>query len=250
MLRLQTLGTIDLRREGGERVDELLEQPKRLALLAYLAPHQPRGPVRREKIVSVLWPDSSSTSARAALSTTLSRLRDTLGGEVLRGRGQETIVLSDRHFTSDVAAFREAFDAGRFPEAVELYGGPFLEGFRPPDARPFEDWMVLRREQYHERAYRAAMEAAGEARRAGDVIGAEAFLRRAREIDPLREEAVREVVDLRVEHGDTACPIKAYRDFRDRLDQEVGLSPSEELRSRIRALTPGGDGGEVERGAS
>lgn len=242
MLRFRTLGTIDLRTEDGERLDELLGQPKRLALLSFLAVHQARGPVRREKLVSLLWPDSSSSSARAALSTTLSRLRDTLGGDILRGRGRETIVLSDARFTSDVADLRAAFAASRHREAAGLYGGRFLEGFRPPGARPFEDWLARRREEYHDRAYRAAMEAAGEARRAGEVSAAEDLLRKAREIDPLREEAVREVIDLRAEHGDTACPIKAYRDFRDRLDQEVGLSPSEELKTRVRSLTPGAEG--------
>lgn len=94
MLRFQTFGTIDLRREDGERLDELLDQPKRLALLAVLAAHQSAGPVRREKLISLLWPESAPSSARTALSTTLSRLRDTLGEEALRGRGEESIALS------------------------------------------------------------------------------------------------------------------------------------------------------------
>lgn len=250
MLRFQTLGTIDIREDDGERLDALLGQPKRLALLAFLTSHQPRGPVRRQKLVSLLWPESSSTSGRAALSTTLSRLRASLGGEVLRGRGQETILLSAEHFRSDVAAFHAAFEAGRYREAVELYAGPFLEGFRPPDARPFEEWVARQRDRCHQQAYRAAMEAAGEARREGDLNGAEACLRRAREIDPLREEAVREVIDLRAEHGNTACPVRAYREFRDRLAEEVGLSPSEELRARVRALTTGTGGEEAARGTS
>lgn len=249
MIRFRTLGTIDLRTEDGERLNELLGQPKRLALLAFLAVRQPRGPVRREELISLLWPNSASSSARAALSTTLSRLRDTLGGGVLRGRGRETIGLSDSRFTSDVVALQTAFEADRHREAAELYGGRFLEGFRPPDTRPFEDWVDRRRERYHEQAYRAAMEAAGKARRAGDLSVAETFLRKAREIDPLREEAVREVIDLRAEHGDTACPIKAYRDYRDRLDEEVGLSPSEDLKARVQSLTPGVDVEEIDTAA-
>lgn len=236
MLRFQTFGTIDLREEGGERRDELLDQPKRLALLAVLATHQPAGPVRREKLISLLWPESAPSSARTALSTTLSRLRDTLGEEALRGRGEESIALAEEHVRSDVAAFQRACDEERHRETVELYAGPFLEGFRPPDARPFEEWVARRRDEYGQRGYRAAIEAAREARDTEQWGVAEASLRTALEIEPLREEAAQELMNLFVDRGDRASALQVYEDFRERLGVELGLSPSEGMSEAARQL--------------
>lgn len=242
MIRFQTFGTIDLRREDGERLDALLGQPKRLALLAVLAVRQPAGPVRREKLVSLLWPDSSPSSARAALSTTLSRLRNALGEGVLRGRGEESIGLSEDHVRSDVATFQTAYGEERYRAAVELYEGPFLEGFRPPEARPFEEWMARRRDEYGQQAYRAAMEAAGKARSEGDLGPAEACLRKACEIEPLREEPVQGLVTLLADRGDRATAVQLYRQFCSRLEEKVGLSPSDAFKGRVRALQSGSDG--------
>lgn len=244
MLNFQTLGTIDLRRDGGERLDGLLQQPKRLALLSYLAAHQLAGPVRREKLVSLLWPDSSPSSARQALSTTLSRLRKTIGAEALRGRGDEVIGLSGEYVRSDVAAFQKAVAEERHRDALELYGGPFLEGFRPPDSRPFEEWLARRRDRYDQRAFRAAMQAAEKAWREGEAAVAEASLRKAGEIEPLREEPTRELMELLADRGDRASALRVFQDFRRRLDDEVGIPPSAELVSLARRLRTdsGGEG--------
>lgn len=236
MIRFQTLGSIDLHREDGERLDQLLDQPKRLALLAYMAARQPSGPVRREQLLSLLWPDSSPTSARQALSTTLSRLRDTIGDDVLAGRGEETIALSAEGLRTDVTEFQRALGEDRFRTAVDLYGGPFMQGFRPPDVRPFEEWVARRRDEYARRAYRAAMKAAEEAREAEEWRAAETCLRKARDIEPLREEATRELLELLSRRGDRASALEVYDRFRKRLDEDVGLSPSDGLVSLARRL--------------
>lgn len=245
MLEFRTFGTIDLRSSDGERLEGILDRPKRLALLAVLAAHQRSGPVRREKLLSLLWPESSPSNARTALSTTLSRLRQDLGEGVLRGRGTQAVGLAGDRFRSDVAAFESALEEDRHREAAELYEGPFLEGFRARDARAFEAWVDRRREDYRQRAYRAAMEAAAVARDDGDAAAAEACLRRAREIEPLREEAVRELVELLAREGDPAPALRVLRAFRDRLDAELGLAPSDELErlaDEVRAGRGEGDG--------
>lgn len=54
MLRLTTLGTIRLERDG-EAVP--VPQPKRVALLAYLALARPRGLHRRDTLLAMFWPE-------------------------------------------------------------------------------------------------------------------------------------------------------------------------------------------------
>lgn len=137
-----------------------------------------------------------------------------------------------------MAAFQQACDEERYREAAELYEGAFLEGFRPPDARPFEEWVARRRDQYTQQAYRATVEAAGDAGDAEEWGVAEACLRKAREIEPMREEAARALMEVFAGRGDRASALRVYEELRNRLDEEVGLSPSEELTSlaeRIRS---------------
>jgi DNA-binding SARP family transcriptional activator len=66
MLELHTLGSVDLLGTEGEEVSGVLSQPKRLALLVYLAVEP--GPHRRDTLLTLFWPESDETHARNALS--------------------------------------------------------------------------------------------------------------------------------------------------------------------------------------
>jgi len=59
MIRLRVLGTVDLRDDGGRDLNAILAQPKRLALLTYLALARPSGFHRREVLLSISWPPPS-----------------------------------------------------------------------------------------------------------------------------------------------------------------------------------------------
>lgn len=238
MLEFRTFGTVDLREEKEGRLHALLQQTKPLALLSYLAARVPVGPVRREQLVSLLWPESAPTRARAALSTTLSRLRGELGGEVLTGHGREAIALSGEHFRSDVADFDRAVDEDRYREAIDLYRGPFLEGFRPPSARPFEKWMDQIRDRCRQRAYAAAMRSAACAREAGRRVAAEQYLERALQIEPLREDAIRQLIVLLAEQTNVARALQLYDSFRARHEEALGFGPSDELLALVSDLEP------------
>lgn len=179
MLEFRTFGTIDVRTGNGERRTSLLDQPKRLALLAVLSARRPGELIRREQLVSCLWPDSAPSAGRSALNTTLSRLRRELGTEVFRDSGTRTLGLSTRHFRSDVGQFVAAVADDRVRRAAELYRGPFLAGFRLPGNRRFEEWVEERRTSYSRQAYRAVIRTARQKLEDDDLEGAEAAYRRA-----------------------------------------------------------------------
>lgn len=247
MLKLRTFGTIDLRRSDGERLDALLDQPKRLALLLVLAAHQRDGPVRREKVVSLLWPESSPSSAREALSTTLSRLRAALGEDVLQGRGTETIGLSGEHFRSDVAAFQSAVEEGRYRDAADLYQGPFLEGFRPPNVRPFEKWMDAERTRLA-RSYREALETLAErAERRGEPQTAAGWWRERVNEDPYDSRVARRLMKALVAAGNPAEALRVARTHTRLVRKELGTEPSPEVRELAERIEAGeAEGGSAE----
>ena len=68
-LTLRVLGTVAL--AGRDGAEALLAQPKRAALLIYLAAARPSGHHRRDRLVSMFWPEHSQEHARAALRKAL-----------------------------------------------------------------------------------------------------------------------------------------------------------------------------------
>lgn len=244
MLEFHTFGTIDVRDRGGERRTSLHDQPKRLALLAVLSARRPGELIRREQLVSRLWPDSAPSSARSALNTTLSRLRRELGEEVFQDSGTQAVGLSPRHFRSDVGEFVAAMDDERFGRAGELYHGPFLEGFGLPGNRPFEEWLEERRSTYRRQAYRAAVRTGRADREANRLDAAEAAFRRALRIDPLKEESAAGLIRVLIEAGRPSDALQIYRRFRERRRDELDLPPSPELRELVEGLRHS-DGGET-----
>ncbi|MFL5546384.1 MAG: cyclase, partial [Gemmatimonadales bacterium] len=141
MIRLRTLGALDLRGPEGQELRPVLAQPKRAAVLAYLALATPRGPHRRDTLLALFWPEQDTEHARNALSQAIHFLRRSLGGEVLAAHNGEGLGLDWKNFWCDAAIFEEALDGGRFTEALDLYRGDLLEGFHVADAPEFGQWL-------------------------------------------------------------------------------------------------------------
>ena len=155
-LELRTLGRATLCRDGAE-AEDIVHQSKRFALLVYLAVAAPGGFHRRDTILSLFWPDLSEKRARNALNKALHFLRFHLGSEVVESRGSVEVGLKADSVWCDAVAYQEAYEGGRLGEAVELYGGPFLEGFHVSEAAEFEHWVDRQREHFEQR-YSAALQ--------------------------------------------------------------------------------------------
>ena len=106
MITLRTLGTICLTAESGSELEALLSQPKRLGLLAYLASPRPGTWHRRDILLSVFWPELDSGKARTALRNALYTLRQQLGPEVIRTRGDEEVSVNPNALQVDAAELR------------------------------------------------------------------------------------------------------------------------------------------------
>ena len=83
VIRLLTLGPLELRGSGGQELRTILAQPKRVALLAYLALATPRGTHRRDTLLPLFWPEDDTEHARNSLSQSVHVLRRSLGTDVI-----------------------------------------------------------------------------------------------------------------------------------------------------------------------
>ncbi len=151
-VELRTLGSLQLKDGGGRPLLPTLSQPKRIALLAYLALATPRGVHRRDKLLALFWPELDERHARANLRKQLHSLRHALGNNTVRDRAKEEVGLDPDSFWCDVWAFEDALEQGDAAGALELYRGDLLEGFFASEAPEFERWLEDKRAQLREQA--------------------------------------------------------------------------------------------------
>lgn len=236
MIELRLLGTLDLRRDDGGSLQSVVLQPKRMALLAYLAAATPRGPHRRDILLGLLWPELDVDRGRGALSKALHHLRGSLGVEALMNRGEEAVELDGARVGSDVARFQEALAAGDLARALDLYGGDLLHGFFLSDTPDFERWLDGERTRLRDDAIRAAGVLAEQVRAAGDLPGAVGWARRAQSLAGTREPEVRRLMALLDEAGDRAGALRSYDDFVTGLRADLDVDPSPETRALAEAI--------------
>jgi len=238
MIRLQLLGSLDLRDEDGRELRAVLAQPKRLALLAYLAAASPFGPHRRDTLLGIFWPGLDQEHARNALSKAIHFLRRALGERAIASRTAEELAVAPEVVWTDVRAFAEALDAGRTDEALELYRGDLLPSFFVSEAPGFEEWLEGERARFRVRAAAAARILAErhEARR--HLTLAVACARRAVDLSGGDERPLRRLIELLDRAGDRAGAVRAYEDFVRKLATELEVEPAPEtvaLIERIRS---------------
>ena len=240
MVRLQILGALDLRSGDGAGPDTelraVLAQPRRLALLAYLAIAGPRGFHRRDSVLSRFWPEDDSARARASLNRAIYFLRRELGDGVLLSRGDEEIGLNGERVWCDAAEFNAAFAAGDWETAMRLYRGELLPGFHIGGAAGFEEWLERERARLRESASRAAWKLAEREEEAGRIASATSWARRGVELDPFREVAFRRFLSLLDRTGDRAGAAHAYARFADEMSAELDVVPSPETQQLIDAI--------------
>jgi serine/threonine-protein kinase len=238
-LELRTLGSADLRGpidDGPLR--EVVRQPKRLALLAYLAVATPPGQHGRNHLVGLLWPEMAPERARAALRRALYFLRQRLGDGVLVGKGADRVGVDRSRLWCDAAALDRRVAAHRFEAALELYRGELLPGLQVDGAHGFQRWLDRRRQELRMAASGSAVSLAARARVADDPAGEAAWLERAVEISPEREPVLRDLLRARARSGDRGRALETYRRWQRGRERDLGISPSAETRQladRIRS---------------
>jgi len=239
MLRLRTFGSVDLQGPDDRDLRSVLAQPKRLALLIYLAVARPSGVHRRDELLALFWPDLDDARARDALNQALRFLRQALGPDTFVRRGGEDIGVDPAVLWCDSAAFQSALDEGRPAEAMELYQGDFLQGFFIEEGGGFEEWMDRERSALRESAARGARQLAEEHASGGALTLAIDWGRRALELAPDDERALRRLLRLHDKAGDRAGAFRLYDAFVRRFEEEFGCAPAPETKALAERLKAG-----------
>ncbi|MEP6729118.1 MAG: BTAD domain-containing putative transcriptional regulator [bacterium] len=237
MAHLRTFGRLELVRGESPATQVLPMQPKRLALLAYVALATPRGAHRRDALLALFWPELNADDGRRALRQALHGLRHQLGDGVLASSSDDRIGIADGDFTCDAIAFDHAFDERRFADALALYHGDCLDGVFVSDVAPeFEQWVDATRARTRDRAASAASALADEARRVGDTAAELRFTGHASQLAPDDEARVRAWMRALHSSGDRAGALREFQKFERRMADEYDAEPAKETRALAEEL--------------
>jgi serine/threonine-protein kinase len=235
MLKLLTLGTLDLRRADGGRVTGPVDQRKRMALLVYLATGA--GETRsRDTLLGMFWPGLAESGARRALNQALFAMRTALGRDVIESCGTHGLSVSPQALWCDAVAFDVSLRRGREAEALGLYAGDFAPGLYVSGCSDFDQWVETTRHSLRVRAAHAASSLSAAAAAIGHFEESIAWARRQLEVAPHDESAVRSIIRQLAELGDRAEAVDVYESFAKRLRDELLLDPSPETARLVRDI--------------
>ncbi|HEU4754914.1 MAG TPA: BTAD domain-containing putative transcriptional regulator, partial [Armatimonadota bacterium] len=236
-----------LRVQLGDQEITRFRSQKFAALLAYLA-YPPQRAYTREHLAELLWPNEEPQVGRNNLRVALSSLRRQLeppgipAGAVLQA-DRSTVRLNPELVWTDIAEFETLLRAagqaqadrervGYLERAVELYSGELLAG-------QYEDWIPSEQARLSDLFFSAASQltriwSAGE-----EPERAIQLAHRMVRLDPLREEAYRELIRLYTAAGQPGAALRQYRELERLLATELGAAPSDLTRRLAREVAAG-----------
>lgn len=233
---LRVLGGVELLAPDGRSVRSVLAQPKRLALLIYLAAAGRIGLHRKDTLLALFWPDADDRHARQALKGAVYFLRHGLDQRVVVTAGDDEVGVDKERLDCDAVLFDRALDSGATEAALDLYRGELAPGFLVSGLPGFERWLEMERTRLRERAVRAAVGLAERDEELGQLASAERWARRATVLSPFDERAARLRMRLLDRLGDRAGAIRTFGEFSQRLRDDLEVEVSPETQALITAV--------------
>lgn len=214
----------------------LITQPRRVALLSFLALARPRGLHARDTLLAMFWPESDTAAARQALRNALHGLRRPLGESAVVTAGHHLVGVDSELVQCDVHEFAAHLDAGRVEVALRMWAEP-LDGFHVSGAPMFEQWLDTERAAIREHVRRGVLRAAHQYAAAGDKAAASSILAAALEHFPLDEVFLRAQIAMLAESGDLRGAVRRYRAFVAQLAKDDGGGPEPATSALVAGLT-------------
>jgi DNA-binding SARP family transcriptional activator len=188
----------------------------------------------RSALAGRLRPEVGEESARKTLRDAVYELRRVLGpaGRDAIVATREQVGLEPELVRADLWEFRRRVAAGEPEAAVEGRMGELLAGM---DA----DWVLRARDEHAAELGAVLASLAERADAAGNLDAAVRWTRRRLEVEPLAEEAHRDLIRRLAGAGDRPAALTAAAALSDRLRRELGVPPSPQTRALVEDVRRG-----------
>lgn len=240
LLELSLLGEAVIRRGGAPIAG--LNSRKAEALLIYLAcnSRQQSQGIARSRLADLLWDERTEDLTMSNLRTLLTRLRPHLTPHLIINRDS---VLFDRshpyhldveELEQTVAASRQEYiskgaysgdTVARLEKAIASYRGDFLQGFHLRDASGFEDWADQERERLHTLVVKTLQNLVTYRLGRGEFQAGIEQAAHLLKLEPLREEAHRQMLQLLALNGQRSAALQHYKTYERYLARELDMAP-------------------------
>ncbi len=214
-----------------------VDTPRLHSLLAWLL-LQADVPQPKERVASLLWPDSSGPQARTNLRQLLHHLKRALpaSNDLLRGDHFSVQWERDPSCTIDVVEFRAALaeaakalerqdrqaESAWLKKAVDIYTDDLLPAV-------YDEWLVPIRQDLHAQLSTALHRSASLLETLGDVRSAFACADRLVAQDGTAESSYQLLMRLHVANGDRASAVRTYHQCKVVLRRELGIQPGPQI---------------------
>lgn len=247
MLNLSFLGTYSAK--FGNTVIQGFESAKVRALLAYLMLESDK-PQSRDHLIGLLWGEGddikASKNLRQALSNLRKTIQDTDPENPFLHMVSDTIQadVNNPHIWLDTRVFEKLISdceqhphrrietctacANRLGQAVQLYRGGFLHGFILKDSEYFQDWLVARREYFHQKMISVLEQLTDYHQQRCEYKTAIEYARRLISMDEWREESYVLLMRLLYSSSQRSEALKLYQKCSRILRDEFGVEPQPE----------------------
>ncbi|MCB0128280.1 MAG: hypothetical protein KDE58_38705, partial [Caldilineaceae bacterium] len=225
-------------------------------------------PHTRVALAGLLWPDTSEAQALRNLRQALFRLRHVLDNDSAQPPflqiNTTTVQFNDASdhwfdgaaFIQFLAACRQhSRERGvanpsehrrhcgqcceRLAHAIALYRGEFMHGIYIDGSPALEEWLLLRREWFHHQTLTALYDLAAWHEMQQHYSRAYDYARRQVELDPLREEAHRQLMRALALDGKRSEALAQYEACYTVLYEELGTAPTAETEQLVRQIEEG-----------
>lgn len=204
---------------------------KVLALFVFLVLEG--GVHRRERLVDLLWPDSTGSRGHSTLRSTLSRLRESLGeaADVLQAETIGVQITLGDHDRVDVDRLRSVVDAMEvsLEDTDGLVAGPFLEGFSVDGSPDFDDWMASWAATCQGASTALYDRLSEQALRHGRLDIAEELGAAWQRLAPFDDGPVALLIEVDARRGARASALERFARYSDLLQSELGAQPGAAL---------------------
>lgn len=255
-LEIRLFGSLEV--SWGKRPVSELRAKKTLALLAFLCVESDQ-PHRREKLANMLWPDSPDPTARGNLRHALSELKKTFQDrdaslpfflttrETIQFNADSDVWIDVDHFISELKTKPQQADSSQYyaknlkevEAALNLYRGPFLEGFSLPDNYGFEEWLLVTREYFQRLAVRARQDLIEIYQSREEYTPALEHAWTLIDLDPWREKTHRQLMRLLAYTGQRGAALAQFEICQQMLAKELHVKPGEKTKALYQKIRNG-----------
>ena len=241
MIEINLLGNFEVI-YNGKTIDGFSTDKVR-ALFAYLVVEHDR-PHYRQQLSTLLWPDQPDSRSRHNLRQALSNLKQTLPNlNSLKVTPKTILFQTQESIQIDVAAFSVLAKTCQHhrhesintclpclqcqQKMLNLYRGEFLAHFPAISAEPFEEWLVITREAFHQLAIQSLNSLMNFHQYRGEFDQALSYSKQLTHFAPWNEEGYRKSMYYLAQQGKRSESLKEYNRCKEALNKEFGIPPTD-----------------------